>query len=289
MSAFNSPNFDGRKRGGKHFQVPSTPNLKLIGHGTGVHVYQWDRSGRRDIEQSPWALKKAFKEYSRPLITKRMEIEANILKKMDHPNIVLAMEECGISLGDLIENRNENKLGPFEPSLILKVILSVCKGLHYLHTEKKIIHGDLKSYNILIKGDFNQIKLCDFGVSFPIGDDGEIEDYVGTLCWSAPEVLVSGPITAKADIFALGLTIWEMLSLRPPHSPSDECCEQIESNTLSENDFRSEREYAYGKFLNYFYIDIDRKTKPLRPKLSLPLKICRKQSSFVCMCDCVGE
>lgn len=63
------------------------------------------------------------------------------------------MEECGISLGDLIENRNENKLGPFEPSLILKVILSVCKGLHYLHTEKKIIHGDLKSYNILIKGN----------------------------------------------------------------------------------------------------------------------------------------
>lgn len=55
---------------------------------SGVHVYQWDRSGRRDIEQSPWALKKAFKEYSRPLITKRMEIEANILKKMDHPNIV---------------------------------------------------------------------------------------------------------------------------------------------------------------------------------------------------------
>ena len=62
------------------------------------------------------------------------------------------MEECTQSLGDLIENYCEMQLGPFTHELIYEVILGVSKALDYLHNECKILHGDLKSHNILIKG-----------------------------------------------------------------------------------------------------------------------------------------
>ena len=67
------------------------------------------------------------------------------------------------------------------------------------------------------------VKLCDFGVSLKLDESGEAnaEDYVGTSSWSAPETFEDGPVTAKADIFSLGLTIWEMLSLTVPHVLDD--------------------------------------------------------------------
>jgi PDZ-binding kinase len=54
-----------------------------------------------------------------------------------------------------------------------------------------------------------------------LDENGEAnaEDYVGTSSWSAPETFEDGPITAKADIFSFGLTIWEMLTLTVPHLP----------------------------------------------------------------------
>jgi PDZ-binding kinase len=88
------------------------------------------------------------------------------LKKLNHPNIVgfrafvegedgrycLAMEECDASVGDLIEIRSEQGLGSFRAEKILKVALDISKALHYLHTECHLLHGDLKSHNVLVRG-----------------------------------------------------------------------------------------------------------------------------------------
>lgn len=46
------------------------------------------------------------------------------------------------------------------------------------------------------------------------------ENYTGTGAWCAPETLLDGPVTEKADIFSLGLIIWEMLMLKVPHTDS---------------------------------------------------------------------
>lgn len=161
------------------------------------------------------------------------------MKKLNHPNIVgfrafvkcedgrdcLAMEECDASVGDLIEIRSEQGLGSFPAEKILKVALDISKALDYLHTECHLLHGDLKSRNVLVKGDFEVTKLCDFGVSIPLKANGEMDvdmglEYVGTAPWCAPEVLCDDgltPITAKADIFSFGLVLWEMITLRMPH------------------------------------------------------------------------
>lgn len=218
--------------------VPPSPRMKKLGYGTGVNVFLMERfSPMRGCYKSPWAVKKInsrlqdqSKEYC-----KRLSYEACILKSLKHPNIIgyrtyttskdgtqcLAMESGEKSLADLIETRLENELGPFSPQKILKVAKDVASALQYLHEDKRILHGDLKSANILIIGDFKTAKLCDFGVSLKLDEKGvaicKDDCYIGTECWSAPEAILGDTISNKTDMFAYGLILWEMISLSPPH------------------------------------------------------------------------
>lgn len=136
------------------------------------------------------------------------------------------METCDTSLGDLIEQREELSAGPLEPTKLRKLSMDICNALDYLHTSALILHGDIKSYNVLIKNSFEHCKLCDFGVSLPLNADGFVDvekdpqaQYVGTELYSAPEVFASPPqdISSKCDIFSFGLVIFECLTLRVPH------------------------------------------------------------------------
>lgn len=103
----------------------------------------------------------------------------------------------------------------------------IFNALNYLHTEALILHGDMKSYNILIKQQFSICKLCDFGVSLPLTVDGLVDlikkpdaQYIGTNLWCAPEVLIednTANISSKADIFSFGMVIYECIALIAPH------------------------------------------------------------------------
>ena len=102
------------------------------------------------------------------------------------------------------------------------MIEKVASALDYLHNEKQLMHGDLKSGNVLIAGDFDNVKLCDFGVTLPLNSEGRVSEpdmkYVGTEAWCPMEVIKDqGAVTSKADIFAFGLTVFEMLALHSPH------------------------------------------------------------------------
>lgn len=246
----------------KPFTVPTTPKLKQLGYGTGVGVFHVDRSPRNGLVSSPWALKKIMRQQSSftKKMAERLRNEAEILRKLNHPNIVgfrafvkttdgrecLAMEECHTSLGDLLEDNEE-----FLPvKKVQKVAVEIAKALDYIHNVARLLHGDIKSHNILIKGDFDEIKLCDFGVSLPLNEDGTVDvkaagknTYVGTRMWMAPEVCEDRTkpivITDKADIFPYGLTIWEMFTNRIPHSA-----------TFSDDSEASFDEDAYEERLN---------------------------------------
>uniref|UniRef100_A0A8B9MSM3 Protein kinase domain-containing protein n=1 Tax=Accipiter nisus TaxID=211598 RepID=A0A8B9MSM3_9AVES len=148
-------------------------------------------------------------------------------------SMCLAMEYGGEkSLNDLIEERSAERLGPFPAATIFKVALSMARGLKYLHNDKKLLHGDIKSSNVVVKGDFEAIKICDVGVSLPLDENMTVSDpemyYIGTEPWKPKEALQDdGVITDKADIFPFGLTLWEMMTLSVPHlnlddNPDDE-------------------------------------------------------------------
>uniref|UniRef100_A0A2D4LBX8 Protein kinase domain-containing protein n=1 Tax=Micrurus spixii TaxID=129469 RepID=A0A2D4LBX8_9SAUR len=94
--------------------------------------------------------------------------------------------------------------------------------LWYLHNDKKLLHGDIKSSNVVIKGDFESIKICDVGVSLSLDENIMVSDpeadYIDTEPWKPKEALEkAGIITDKADIFSFGLTLWEMMTLFIPH------------------------------------------------------------------------
>ncbi|XP_041661220.1 lymphokine-activated killer T-cell-originated protein kinase homolog [Cheilinus undulatus] len=224
--------------GGTPINIPASPFMKKLGCGTGVNVYLMNRVGK--LNASPWAVKKinskcATKQLS--VYQKRLNEEAKILKGIDHPNIVgfrafttakdgskcLAMEYGGEqSLNDLIEKRREEGLKAFPAAKIQKVALDVARGLQYLHNEKKLLHGDMKSCNVVIKGDFETVKICDVGVSLRLDENMKVSDpkveYIGTEPWKPKEALEDdGEITDKADIYAYGLTLWEMMTLSMPH------------------------------------------------------------------------
>ncbi|CAD7087083.1 unnamed protein product [Hermetia illucens] len=224
-------------------KIPATPLLKQLGYGTGVNVYQLDRSPRNGKMMSPWALKRVSKKITQnngEIYETRIKEEAEVLRNLVHPNIVgfrgviksadgkenLAIEYCNVSLYDMIEEKTEaDDWTPFPASKIRKMCLDISKALDYLHNEAKILHGDIKSPNVLVKDDFEICKLCDFGVSLPLNKDGELDlmknpkaKFVGTDLWAAPEALEDNIITDKCDIFSFGLVIYEMIALIPPHT-----------------------------------------------------------------------
>ncbi|XP_044147516.1 lymphokine-activated killer T-cell-originated protein kinase [Bufo gargarizans] len=247
------------------FAIPASPFMKKFGYGTGVSVYLMKRSPK-GLSHSPWAVKKVNKQCdksSKNLYEKRLNDEAQILKNLQHPNIIgyrgltktndgslcLAMEYGGEkSLNDLIEERNEKCQGPFPADTILKVALNMARGLKYLHIDKKILHGDIKSSNVVIKGDFESIKICDVGVSLPLDENMIMTDqkayYIGTESWKPKEALEEdGVITDKSDIYAFGLTLWEMMTLSIPHlnlPPEDD---DDEEDSFEEDDFDEDAYY----------------------------------------------
>lgn len=247
------------------FQVPASPLLKSLGYGTGVNVYYLERSPRSSGQiRSPWAIKRVSnrvrlnnKESSK-LFNERIVKEAEILKKLQHPNIVgfrgiqqgvdgigiLALECCNSSLGMILENRLELNHGALPACHVKKMMLDVSSALDYLHCNVKILHGDLKSHNVLVKKDFEICKLCDFGVSVPLNEDGVLNfskdpnvKYVGTDLWCAPEVINEEEIIdSKAEIFSFGLIIYETIALVPPHTLEMNDSVEDETSLLSVSD-----------------------------------------------------
>ncbi|XP_032830197.2 lymphokine-activated killer T-cell-originated protein kinase isoform X2 [Petromyzon marinus] len=243
-------------------EIPPSPFMKKLGYGTGVNVYLLKRSPR-GVSRSPWAVKKInslcrsgiIQEYQ-----KRLKEEAKLLQNLSHPNIVgyramaqtndgglaLVMEYGGEkSLFDIIEERLDNDLGPFPASIILKTALEIAKGLQYLHKEKMLLHADIKSANIVIMEDFQQIKLCDVGYAMALDENMKLKNkedtYVGTEPWKPKEALIGGVITDRADIFAYGLTLWEMMSLQIPHVV---ILDEDSEEEYNENSFDDEEYYA---------------------------------------------
>lgn len=131
----------------------------------------------------------------------------------------IVMEYCGGgSCADLMKHIYINGIPEKKVAFITSQVL---KGLVYLHEQKKI-HRDIKAANILLT-DEGKVKLGDFGVSGQIRATLKRGTFVGTPYWMAPEVVCkeNDGYDEKADIWSLGITVYELLKGAPPLSKCD--------------------------------------------------------------------
>ena len=159
--------------------------------------------------------------------------EINILKIMDHPNILkifefysnkesysIITEYC--SGGELFNEITEN--GPFNERYSAYVMYQILSSINYCHN-MNIIHRDLKPENILIvdrnKNNFPRIKVCDFGTSKMVEKGAVQRKLVGSSYYIAPEVIKKN-YNEKCDIWSCGVILYILLSGRPPFGGEDD-------------------------------------------------------------------
>ena len=153
-----------------------------------------------------------------------IEGEINMLKNLDHPNIVKYIEciktKSHINLIlEYVENGSLHQMvkqsGKMGEHLVFIFVKQILEGLAYLHNQG-IIHRDIKGANLLLTKN-GIVKLADFGYSI-LNDKNKVNSIVGTACFMAPEVIEQkGNISPKCDIWSLGCTIIQLLTTRPPY------------------------------------------------------------------------
>ena len=110
-------------------------------------------------------------------------------------------------------------------------LLGIARGLAELHSllPEAIVHRDIKAANILLNGDATVTKISDFGLAESMqttaasvaqsvavaGGIGSKGGMAGTLAWKAPETF-AGKYSAESDVFALGVTGYEVISRQQP-------------------------------------------------------------------------
>lgn len=159
-----------------------------------------------------------------PKFAGRFAREAELLAKLNHPHIVtihdfgetgglyyLVMEFInGVNLRDLLRE------GKMAPEQALAIVPPICEALQFAH-DHGIVHRDIKPENILLDRD-GRVKIADFGIATIAGD---ASDPSGTPAYMAPEQAAHATkIDHRADIYALGVVLYEMLTgERPSSSP----------------------------------------------------------------------
>ncbi|MDX3232066.1 Stk1 family PASTA domain-containing Ser/Thr kinase [Streptomyces sp. ME19-01-6] len=153
--------------------------------------------------------------------------EAKSVARLAHPNVVgvfdqgtdgshvyLAMEYvAGCTLRDVLRER-----GALQPRAALDILEPVLAALGAAH-RAGFVHRDMKPENVLI-GDDGRVKVADFGLVRAVGTqtNASTGSLLGTVSYLAPEQIEHGTADTRADVYACGVVLYEMLTGAKPHT-----------------------------------------------------------------------
>jgi eukaryotic-like serine/threonine-protein kinase len=185
--------------------------------------------GGRDLRlDRPIAIKELSGEGLRqPMALERFDREARAVGRLSHPNVV-SVYDVGTQDGlpflvlELVEGPTVATLlanGPLPVADVLAMGSQVCDGLAAAHAAG-IIHRDIKPANLIVTPS-GVVKICDFGVARLLDSSGNTNLTGPATAWGspnymAPEQINGGLIDLRTDLYALGCTLYAMLTGAPP-------------------------------------------------------------------------
>jgi hypothetical protein len=208
-------------------QIPKTIGryeiLELVGRGgMGVLYRARDAVLERDV-----ALKMMLLDFTTDQTARdRFQREARAVARLQHRNVV-TIHELGEVDGapyivmEFLSGRDLDAMlkGDMKLTLAQKldVVIQLCEGLGYAH-EQGIVHRDVKPGNVRVLED-STVKILDFGIAkFAQSSITQSGAIMGTPSYMAPEQIMGKPVDGRADLFSVGVLLYELLSGQKPFS-----------------------------------------------------------------------
>jgi serine/threonine protein kinase len=161
-----------------------------------------------------------------PILFDRFQREEEIGKKLDHPGVVKVLDDEERSqrymvlewVDGRLLRRLLNEQKKFPQDRAIKITLSLCKALEYIHSQG-VVHRDLKPENIMVDAE-DHTKLIDFGIAANAGSRrltfAKLTEAMGTPDYISPEQVKGKRGDARSDIYTLGIMFYEMLTGKVP-------------------------------------------------------------------------
>lgn len=204
-----------------HF--PQLEIIKLLGVGGMGAVYQ----ARQQQLGRTVALKILSRDLAGdPSFVERFNREARVLARLTHPNIVTIFDfgtagpHCYLLMEDIdgVNLRQAMQAGRFSPAESLAMAEDICAALKFAH-EEGVLHRDIKPENVLIDSK-GRVKIADFGIAKLLGESEHNDitltmrgSILGSPHYMSPEQIETpGDVDQRADIYSLGVVLYEMLT-----------------------------------------------------------------------------
>lgn len=196
--------------------------LGSLGEGGMAIVYKaHDLITDRDVAMKMLRQEKAADKVN----LNRFEREARATASLNHQNIVKVINVGNYNglpymVNEFVNGQNLRQVldvrGKFSLMEACDIMYQLCSAVIYAH-EHGVIHRDIKPQNIFLTPD-GTIKLGDFGIAI-LQNSGHItrsQTVIGTVQYIAPEVADGNPATIQSDIYAMGITFFELITGRVP-------------------------------------------------------------------------
>jgi serine/threonine protein kinase len=202
--------------------------VKIAQGGMGAIYQAQDRRLQDKIVAVKEMSESAVSPAERDRILECFKREAELLARLEHPNLVrvsdlfqegerhyMVMEYVQ---GQTLEKMLEGRSRPFPEDQVLTWAEQLCDVLSYLHNQKpQIVYRDMKPANVMIMDGSDIVKLIDFGIA-RFFKPGKRKDTIelGTDGYAPPEQYGKSQTDERADVYALGAMLHQLLTLRDP-------------------------------------------------------------------------
>jgi ABC-type oligopeptide transport system substrate-binding subunit len=155
----------------------------------------------------------------------RLLEEAQAAAKLNHPNVVAVYDagentQVSFIVTELVEGESLHACRPESLDEILAIARQVCAALEHAHAQG-IVHRDLKPENVILTQE-GTAKLTDLGLARPVASRVTSEGaIVGTVFYLAPELALGQSYDGRADLYALGVMLYELTTGRLPFTADD--------------------------------------------------------------------